>query len=52
MTKKMLHDEWHVGVDQAIDMEAVAQAGLMRTNDFRRAYEAFAEKKKPAFKGD
>jgi enoyl-CoA hydratase/carnithine racemase len=52
MTKKMLHDEWHVGVDEAIDMEAVAQAGLMRTNDFRRAYEAFAEKKKPAFKGD
>jgi enoyl-CoA hydratase/carnithine racemase len=52
MTKKMLHDEWHVGVDQAIDMEAVAQASLMRTNDFRRAYEAFAEKKKPAFKGD
>jgi len=52
MTKKMLHEEWQVGVDQAIDMEAVAQAELMRTNDFRRAYDAFAAKRKPAFEGD
>ncbi len=52
MTKKMLHEEWHVGVEQAIDMEAVAQAGLMRTNDFRRAYEAFAAKRKPEFEGN
>jgi enoyl-CoA hydratase/carnithine racemase len=52
MTKKMLHDEWQVGVDQAIDMEAVAQAALMRSGDFRRAYQAFAAKKKPAFEGD
>ncbi len=52
MTKKMLHDEWHVGVDQAIDMEAAAQADLMRSGDFRRAYEAFAAKKKPVFEGD
>ncbi len=52
MTKKMLHDEWHVGVDQAIDMEAVAQADLMRSGDLRRAYEAFAAKKKPVFEGD
>jgi len=33
-------------------MEALAQAELMRSNDFRRAYEAFAAKKKPSFKGD
>jgi enoyl-CoA hydratase/carnithine racemase len=52
MTKKMLHDEWQVGVDEAIDMEAVVQAELMRTRDFRRAYEAFAAKRKPAFEGD
>jgi enoyl-CoA hydratase/carnithine racemase len=52
ITKKMLHDEWQVGIDQAIDMEAVAQAALMRNNDFRRAYEAFAAKRKPEFKGD
>jgi enoyl-CoA hydratase/carnithine racemase len=52
MTKKMLHQEWNVTVDQAIDMEAVAQAELMQTKDFLRAYEAFAAKRKPEFKGD
>jgi enoyl-CoA hydratase/carnithine racemase len=52
VTKKMLHEEWQVGIEQAIDMEAVAQADLMRSNDFRRAYEAFAAKKRPEFKGD
>jgi enoyl-CoA hydratase/carnithine racemase len=52
MTKKMLHEEWHVGVDQAIDMEARAQAELMLTKDFHRAYEAFAAKRKPVFEGD
>ena len=52
VTKKMLHQEWNVTVDQAIDMEAVAQAELMQTKDFLRAYEAFAAKKKPVFQGD
>jgi enoyl-CoA hydratase/carnithine racemase len=52
VTKKMLHAEWDVGVDQAIDMEAQAQAELMQTKDFLRAYEAFAAKRKPAFEGD
>ncbi|HJT62603.1 MAG TPA: enoyl-CoA hydratase family protein [Burkholderiales bacterium] len=52
VTKKMLHMEWNVTVDQAIDMEAVAQAELMQTKDFQRAYEAFAAKKKPVFRGD
>src|SRR5262249_5588488 len=52
ITKKMLHEEWHVTVDQAIDMEAVAQAKLMENKDFRRAYEAFAVKQKPVFEGD
>ncbi len=52
MTKKMLHEEWNVTVDQAIDMEAQAQAELMLTKDFHRAYEAFAAKRKPEFKGD
>ncbi|MFL6566633.1 MAG: enoyl-CoA hydratase family protein [Burkholderiales bacterium] len=52
MTKKMLHEEWNVGVDQAIEMEALAQAGLMQKQDFRRAYEAFAAKQKPRFEGD
>jgi enoyl-CoA hydratase/carnithine racemase len=52
MTKKMLHQEWNVGVDEAIEMEAQAQAILMQTKDFQRAYEAFAAKRKPVFEGD
>ena len=52
MTKKMLHMEWAMGVEEAIDAEAEAQALCMTTKDFRRAYEAFVEKKKPVFKGD
>ena len=52
MTKKMLHQEWSAGLDEAIEMEAQAQAICMQTKDFRRAYEAFAAKKKPVFEGD
>jgi enoyl-CoA hydratase/carnithine racemase len=52
VTKRMLHEEWNAGVDQAIEMEAVAQASLMQKQDFRRAYEAFAAKQKPRFQGD
>ena len=52
MTKKMLHQEWNAGVDEAIEMEAQAQAILMQNRDFRRAYEAFAAKQKPAFEGN
>jgi enoyl-CoA hydratase/carnithine racemase len=52
LTKKMLHLEWNMGVNEAIDAEARAQAGLMTSKDFRRAYEAFAAKKKPVFEGD
>jgi enoyl-CoA hydratase/carnithine racemase len=52
MTKKMLHQEWNMGVDQAIESEAQAQAICMTTVDFRRAYEAFVAKQKPVFKGD
>ena len=52
VTKKQLDAEWHVSIEQAIAMEAQAQAHCMQTNDFRRAYEAFAAKKKPEFQGD
>ena len=52
LTKKMLHLEWNMGVNEAIDAEARAQAGLMKSKDFRRAYEAFAAKRKPVFEGD
>jgi enoyl-CoA hydratase/carnithine racemase len=52
MTKKMLHQEWNMGLDEAIEAEAQAQAICMATNDFDRAYQAFVSKQKPVFKGD
>lgn len=52
MTKRMLHQEWSMSVDDAIDAEAQAQALCMDTQDFRRAYEAFAQKRKPSFEGN
>jgi enoyl-CoA hydratase/carnithine racemase len=52
LTKRMLHLEWDMGVEQAIDAEAQAQAIAMQTQDFRRAYEAFVEKRKPTFEGN
>jgi enoyl-CoA hydratase/carnithine racemase len=52
MTKRMLHEEWDMSIEQAIEAEAQAQAICMQTKDFRRAYEAFAAKKKPVFEGN
>ncbi|HWL29028.1 MAG TPA: enoyl-CoA hydratase family protein, partial [Burkholderiaceae bacterium] len=52
MTKKLLHQEWNMGVDEAIEAEAEAQAICMQTRDFHRAYEAFVAKRKPIFEGD
>ena len=52
MTKTMLHQEWAMTLDQAIEAEAQAQAICMQTQDFTRAYEAFSAKQKPVFKGD
>jgi enoyl-CoA hydratase/carnithine racemase len=52
MTKKMLQQEWNMGVDEAIEAEAQAQAICMASNDFHRAYHAFVDKQKPEFKGD
>jgi enoyl-CoA hydratase/carnithine racemase len=52
MTKKLLHQEWAMDVDAAIEAEAQAQAICMQTQDFRRAYEAFAAKKTPKFEGN
>jgi enoyl-CoA hydratase/carnithine racemase len=52
MTKRMLHQEWDMGLDQALEAEAEAQAICMASADFRRAFEAFAAKRKPAFEGD
>ncbi len=52
MTKTMLAQEWSMGIEQAIEAEAQAQAICMQTRDFRRAYDAFAAKQKPVFEGD
>jgi enoyl-CoA hydratase/carnithine racemase len=52
MTKRCLHQEWNMGVDEAIEAEAQAQAVCMQTEDFKRAYRAFAAKQKPVFEGD
>lgn len=52
MTKTMLSQEWNVSIDQAIEMEAQAQALCMSTQDFRRAFEAFAAKQSPVFEGN
>jgi enoyl-CoA hydratase/carnithine racemase len=52
MTKRMLHAEWNMTVDAAIDAEAEAQAVCMETQDFHRAYHAFVAKQKPKFEGD
>jgi enoyl-CoA hydratase/carnithine racemase len=52
MTKKLLHQEWNMGLDEAIEAEAEGQAICMQTQDFHRAYHAFANKQKPVFEGD
>ncbi|MBI3791160.1 MAG: enoyl-CoA hydratase family protein [Gemmatimonadetes bacterium] len=52
MTKTMLQQEWSVSVEQAIEMEAQAQALCMKTDDFRRAFEAFAARATPRFEGN
>jgi enoyl-CoA hydratase/carnithine racemase len=52
MTKRQLDEEWAVSIEQALDMEAEAQAQCMQTKDFHRAYEAFAAKRTPEFQGD
>lgn len=52
MTKTMLNQEWNMGLEQALESEAQAQAICMKTEDFRRAYDAFSAKQRPAFKGN
>jgi len=52
ITKRQLECEWNVSLDEALEMEARAQARCMETNDFKRAYEAFANKRKPVFQGN
>ena len=52
MTKRCLHQEWAMGVDEAIEAEAQAQAICMQTEDFARAYRAFVAKERPVFEGN
>jgi enoyl-CoA hydratase/carnithine racemase len=52
ITKRQLDAEWNVTIDEALEMEARAQARCMETNDFKRAYDAFANKQKPIFQGN
>jgi len=52
MTKRCIHQEWSMGIDEAIEAEAQAQAICMQTKDYGRAYEAFVKKEKPAFEGN
>jgi enoyl-CoA hydratase/carnithine racemase len=52
MTKRCIHDEWSMGIDDAIEAEAQAQAICMQTQDYERAYLAFVSKQKPQFQGD
>ena len=52
VTKSQLGAEWNVTIDQALEMEARAQARCMETKDFHRAYGAFANKQAPVFEGE
>ena len=52
ITKTMLHQEWSMTIDQALEAEAQAQAICMLTGDFKRAYEAFVAKQRPVFEGN
>ena len=52
ITKTQLNQEWNMGLEQAIEAEAQAQAICMQTKDFERAYRAFVAKEKPAFEGN
>ena len=52
MTKRCIHQEWDMSIDQAIEAEAQAQAICMQTKDFGRAYRAFVAKQRPVFQGD
>jgi enoyl-CoA hydratase/carnithine racemase len=52
MTKRALHQEWAMGIDEALEAEAQTQALCMQTNDFARAYRAFVARETPRFEGN
>jgi len=48
MTKRCIHQEWSMGIDEAIEAEAQAQAICMQTKDYERAYQAFVNFGQPS----
>ncbi|EHR70374.1 enoyl-CoA hydratase/carnithine racemase [Burkholderiales bacterium JOSHI_001] len=52
ITKTMLHQEWSMTIEQAVEAEAQAQALCMLTQDYQRAYDAFVARRKPVFEGN
>jgi enoyl-CoA hydratase/carnithine racemase len=52
ITKKCIHQEWSMGIDESIEAEAQAQAICMQTKDYERAYLAFVGKQRPSFAGN
>ena len=52
MTRRMLQQAWNMGVDEAIEAEAQAQAICMATRDFQRACQAFVARERPRFEGN
>jgi enoyl-CoA hydratase/carnithine racemase len=52
ITKTMLNQEWAMGIEEMIESEAQAQALCMLTQDFKRAFDAFAAKQAPRFEGN
>src|SRR5215469_13326693 len=52
VTKRCIHQEWSMGIDEAVEAEAQAQAICMQTKDYERAFEAFVNKTRPVFEGD
>ena len=52
ITKRQMHKEWDMGINELVDSEGQAMAIAMYSKDFRRAYEAFTSKQRPKFEGD
>ena len=52
VTKTMLNQEWAMGIEEMIESEAQAQAMCMLTQDFKRAFDAFAARQAPRFEGN
>jgi len=49
VTKELLEHEGNIGLETALEMEAMAQARCMETPDFVEGYNCFVEKRSPRF---